>query len=179
MLVLDNHLAQLQVGNQVPIVTQTGQSTETAGAPVINSVQYLNTGVILSVTPRISGDRIYLDIDQVVSSVTPTSTSGIDSPTIEDREVQTSLTLENGGLVAIGGLISTSKSVSDTGIPWIMDIPVLGMLFKTHSKTTARTELIVLITARIVPDKVASDRVMADLLADMREIEKRGLLKSH
>jgi general secretion pathway protein D len=177
ILALDNHQAQLQVGDEVPIISQTGQSTTSPGAPVINSVSYLGTGVILDVTPRISGDRIYLDIDQEVSGTTSNTTSGIDSPTIQQRRLQTTLILDNGGLVALGGLISSTKSTGDTGTPWLNRVPILGLLFKSSSKTLDRTELIVLITAKVVNDKASADRVMSDLLADMKEIERRGLLK--
>lgn len=177
ILALDNHQAQLQVGDEVPIISQTGQSTTSPGAPVINSVSYLGTGVILDVTPRISGDRIYLDVDQEVSGTTSNTTSGIDSPTIQQRRLQTTLILDNGGLVALGGLISSTKSTGDTGTPWLNRVPVLGLLFKSSSKTLARTELIVLITAKVVNDRATADRVMTDLLADMKEIERRGLIR--
>ena len=177
IVALDNHSAQLEVGDQVPVVTQSGQSTSSPGSPVINSVDYRNTGVILSVTPRISGDRINLDIDQEVSSVTPTSSSSINSPTIQQRRLHTTLILENEGLVAIGGLISSSRSNNRSGLPYVNSIPGLGLLFRSAGKNAARTELVVLITAKIINDKASSGRAMADLFNDMKEIERRGLLK--
>ena len=140
-------------------------------------IDYRNTGAILDVTPRISGDRINLEIDQEVSSVSANTTSGIDSPTIQQRMLRTNLILENGGMAAIGGLISSTRSKNDSGMPFIKDIPGLGLLFKSSSKTTGRTELVVLITAKIINDRASSNRVMADLLADMIEIERRGLIK--
>ena len=178
IMALDNHQARLQVGDQVPVISQTGQSTSSAGAPIINSVSYESTGVILSVTPRISGDdRILLDISQEVSSVAETTTSGIDSPTIQQRMLSTTLILENGGVAALGGLISTSKSKSDSGMPYLKDAPLLGQLFRTNTNKGNRTELIVLITAKIINDAASSQKVMADLVADMREIKSRGLLE--
>ncbi len=177
IIALDNHPAQLQVGDQVPVISQTSQSTSAAGAPVINSVNYQSTGVILNVTPRISGDnRIVLDISQQVSSVAETTTSGIDSPTIQQRSLSTTLILDNGGVVALGGMISSSKSKSDTGLPYLKDAPFIGNFFKNKSDNGDRTELIVLITAKIINDAASSQRVMADLLADMKEIKSRGLL---
>jgi general secretion pathway protein D len=177
IIVLDNHLAKLDVGDQLPIVTQTGQSTITPGAPVLNSVNYVNTGVILNVTPRIGDNKVYLDIDQEVSSGTATTTSGIDSPTISTRKVQTTLALEDGGVVALGGLISSNKTVGDSGLPYVKDIPVLGLLFRSNNRSTARNELIVLIKADIIRDQPSSHHAMADLLADMHEIERRGLIQ--
>jgi len=177
IIALDTPSAQLQVGDEVPIISQTGQSTVSSGAPIVNSVSYLDTGVILNVTPRVSGDRIYLDIDQEVSDTTSTSSSSINSPTVEQRRLQTSLVLPDGGLVALGGLISENRTSTDSGMPWVKDIPGLGMLLKTTTKSKTRTELVVLLTAKIIRDKAGEDHVLSDLLADMKEIDRLGLLK--
>jgi general secretion pathway protein D len=178
IMALDNHPAKLDIGDQVPIVTQSGQSTASPGAPVLDSVDYRNTGIILDVTPRISGEnRVTLDIDQEVSSVAQTTSSDINSPTIQQRKLSTTLALDSGSVIALGGLISSNRTVGDTGIPYVKDIPVLGALFKTTTKTGTRTELIVLLTAKIVRDQATSQKVMSDLLADMHEVERHGLLK--
>jgi general secretion pathway protein D len=177
IMALDNHSAKLQVGDQVPIISQIGQSTNSAGAPIINSVNYESTGVILDVTPRISGDnRIYLDISQQVSSVAATTSSNINSPTIQQRALSTTLLIENGGVVALGGLISSNKTKGVTGAPYLSDIPVLGQLFRTNHNATDKTELIVLISARVIDGAAGSQKAVADLLADMKEIRSRGLL---
>ncbi|HEX7761132.1 MAG TPA: type II secretion system secretin GspD [Caulobacteraceae bacterium] len=179
IIALDNHTAKLQVGDQVPVVTQSSQATTAANSPIVSSVDYRSTGIILSVTPRVTGDdRIFLDVTQEVSAVASTTTSGIDSPTIQQRHLESSLILNNGGVVALGGLISTGRTVSDSGVPYLKDAPVVGSLFKTNKKNGNRTELIVLLTATILKDRADTDRVMTRLEADMREIEARGLLKS-
>ena len=178
IVALDNHTAKLQVGDQVPVVTQASQATTAPNSPIVSTVDYRSTGVILSVTPRVTGDdRIFLDITQEVSAVSATTTSGIDSPTISQRHLESSLILNNGGVVALGGLISTGRTASDSGVPWLKDTPVVGRLFKTDKKNGNRTELIVLLTATILKDRGDTDRVMTRLEADMREIEARGLLK--
>jgi general secretion pathway protein D len=178
VVVLDNHTAKLDVGDQLPVITQTAQTTITTGAPVVNSISYVNTGVVLAVTPRIGGDdKIFLDIDQQVSSGSATTTSTINSPTISTREIQTSLTIPNGGVIALGGLISTNNKNTDSGLPWLKDVPVVGLLFKTTNKSTSRDELIVLLKADVVKDQPSSIRAMTDMLADMREIERRGYYK--
>ena len=121
ILALDNHQTQLQVGDEAPIISQTGQSTTAPGAPVINSVSYLGAGAILDVTPRISGDRIYLDIDQQVSGTTSNKTSGIDSPTIQQRRLQTTLIIDNGGLVGVGGMIGLLMAGLLSGVSQLGD----------------------------------------------------------
>ena len=177
LITLDNHKARLQIGDQVPIVTQTATDTTTSSPAIVNTVEYRDTGVILEVTPRISGDdKVVVDIAQEVSGVAKTVTSGIDSPTIQQRKLSSTLVLQDGAVVALGGLISHRRSDSDSGVPKLKDVKFLGSLFKSNSKEAARTELVVLLTVRILRDPAASSQMTRDLLADMHEIESRGLL---
>lgn len=177
IVAIDNHEAKLEVGDSVPITTQSQQSTNSAGSPIVNSVDYKNTGIILTVTPRIGGDgHVMLDISQEVSSVSQTTSSDIDSPTIQERKVTTTLMLSDGGVVALGGLISSNKNIADQGIPLLQNIPFAGNLFKTRTSTIDKTELVVLITAKVIPDQTSANKMTADLLADMKEIRARGLV---
>lgn len=177
IIALDNHVAKLEVGDQVPIITASSQSTVGSNSPIVNSVDYRNTGVILNVTPRISGDdKIVLDIAQEVSSVAQTTTSGINSPTIQERKLESTLVLPDGGVVALGGLISTNKSKTISGIPFIEDAPVIGSLFRGDTRSNDRTELIVLLTTRILPDTSNPAAALTSLASDMAEIKARGLI---
>ncbi|WP_051989910.1 type II secretion system secretin GspD [Caulobacter sp. AP07] len=177
LITLDNHKARLQIGDQVPVITQTATNTTTSTPAIVSTVEYRDTGVILEVTPRISGDdRVVVDIAQEVSGVAKTVTSGIDSPTIQQRKLASTLVLQDGAVVALGGLISHRRSDSDSGVPGLKDVKLLGNLFKSKNKEAARTELVVLLTVRIMRDPASSSQVTRDLLADMREIESRGLL---
>jgi len=177
IVTLDNHAAKLLIGDQVPIVTQSSQSTSAGNAALINTVDYRNTGVILNVTPRITGDnRVVLEVAQEVSSVAKTITSGIDSPTIQQRKFESTLVLDNGAVVALGGLISHTRTRNDVGMPGLSRVPYLGALFKSDTREDSRSELIVLLTAEIVTDRSSADRTMANLLADMNEIQARGLV---
>jgi general secretion pathway protein D len=154
LLVLDNEYARLQVGDLVPIVTQSAVSVTTSGAPIVNNVDYRETGVILEVAPRVnSGNLVTLDIQQEVSDVVPTTTSTIDSPTIEQRKVRTRVVVQDGETIALGGLIKDTSSVGNSGLPWLTDVPVLGALFGTRSHSVARTELLVLLTPHVIHDQ--------------------------
>ena len=178
LVTLDNHTAKLQVGDQVPVTINSAQSTATANAPLVTTTEYRDTGVILNVTPRISGDdEIVLDVDQEVSSAAETTSSGINSPTIQQRRLQSTLIVKDGGTIALGGLISSDKSKGQSGIPIAGDIPLFGRAFRSDNHKSSRTELIVLMTARIMKDQGSAEGVMKDLLADMQEIENRGLLR--
>ena len=151
LTVMDNKTATLQIGDQVPITTQSAVSVLTTGAPIVNSVTYKDTGVILSITPRINeSGRVLLDIEQEVSSVASTTSSGIDSPTIHQRRIKTSVTVNNGEGLALGGMIQDSKTVSHTQAPILGDIPILGNAFKSKDNTMAKTELIVIITPHVI-----------------------------
>jgi general secretion pathway protein D len=151
LTVMDNKTATLQIGDQVPITTQSAVSVLTTGAPVVNSVTYKDTGVILSITPRINDSgRVLLDIEQEVSSVASTTSSGIDSPTIHQRRIKTSVTVNNGEGLALGGMIQDSKTVSHTQVPIVGDIPVIGNAFKSKDNTMVKTELIVIITPHVI-----------------------------
>ena len=177
IVAIDNKTAKLEVGDQVPITVQSSQGTLTPNAPLISSTEYRDTGVILNVTPRIAGDdQVVLDIDQEVSSVAKTTSSGIDSPTIQQRKLQSTLFLKDGSSVALGGLISDNRSKTNSGVPWVKDLPVVGAAFRSTDHSINRTELIVLITAKIMKDTASEQRVMTELVADMKDIQAHGLL---
>lgn len=168
LTVLNNQTATLQVGDQVPITTQSSQGTAIAGAPVINSIQMKDTGIILNVTPRVNaGGMMVLDINQEVSSVVPTTTSNIDSPTIRQRRITSSVTIGNGMELVLGGLIQKETDLTKEGIPILNTIPVIGNAFTSKKNTTsARTELLILIRPTILTGK-------ADWAAVTKEIKDR------
>jgi general secretion pathway protein D len=153
IMALNNQRATLQVGDQVPIVTQQSTGVQTINAPVVNSVVLKDTGIILSVLPRVNAaGRVILDIDQEVSSVVKTTTSGIDSPTIQQRKLSTKVIVNDGESIALGGLIQERNSLDRGQVPILGDIPVLGNLFKNKTDTISRTELIIFIRPRVVRD---------------------------
>ena len=150
LLVRDNQSATLQIGDQVPIVTRTAEGTN-VDARIVNAVEYRDTGVSLTVTPRVnSGGYVSLIVDQEISSVSPTVSSGIDSPTISRRSVSTDVTIRDGQTVVLGGLIQDSSSGSRRGVPVLSDVPVLGAAFGRRAETAGRTELLALLRPHIL-----------------------------
>jgi general secretion pathway protein D len=153
LLVLDNKSATLQVGDQVPIVSQQAKGTTAADAPIVNAVELKDTGVILNVTPRVNDSgRVILDIQQEVSSVVKTTTSGIDSPTIRQRKIKTSVVLSDGEAMALGGLIQERETTGQSKVPVLGDVPILKNAFRSKTNGVARTELIIFIRPRVVRD---------------------------
>ncbi len=151
LMVLDNSEAVLQIGDQVPVITQSSVSTGDPDAPIVNSVVYRDTGITMRVRPRIGDDgMVLLQIDQDVSDVVETTSSEIDSPTIRQRRVVTEVAVRDGESLALGGLIRNSSGERVSGIPLLKDIPIAGEVFKTTEETAERTELLITITPRVV-----------------------------
>ena len=173
LLVLNNHEAQLQVGDQVPVVTQSAVSAVGDNSPIVNSVQMLDTGVILRITPRVNKNGlVLLDIAQEVSDAVPTSSSTINSPTIKQRKVSSSVAVHDGETLALGGLIRDTRSKTRDGLPILRRIPVVGALFGSTGNTRTRTELVVLLTPRVIRSSDEAAAVMDDLQQEFRSLKK-------
>ncbi len=147
-MVLDNEKASINVGQQISV--DTGSSTGTGtGGNVVTTRQYLSTGVILSVTPRINaGGRVTLDVNQEVSS--PTTDSGTANPTINTRKATTVVTVGSGETMVLAGLIQEIDGIGSSGVPLISKIPLIGGLFGSQSYNKRRTELVLLVTPTVV-----------------------------
>ena len=169
VMVLDNQPARLQVGQQVPVLTGTATSTLAAGAPVVNSVDYHETGVIMQVTPRVNtGGLVSLDIAQEVSDVAQQATNTVNgSPTFDDQVFRTRVAVQDGQTVGMAGLIRDNVSQGNSGLPFIKDIPVLGTLFSTQANSRMRTELLVLITPHVVHDQRDARALTEDLRSQL------------
>ncbi len=154
----------MQVGDQVPVATAQAVSVVAGQAPIVNSIGYQQTGVILKVTPRVNqGGMVMMDITQEVSDVATTTTSTLDSPTITQRKIESSVAVQDNETIALGGLIKNSKTVGSSGLPYLSAIPVLGALFGTKQDDVDRTELIVLITPHVV-DNLQKARAVTEEL---------------
>jgi general secretion pathway protein D len=174
LTVMDNRTAQLQIGDEVPIITQSAVSVLTTGAPVVNSVSYKDTGVILAITPRINqSGRVLLDIEQEVSNVASTTSSGIDSPTISQRRIRTSVVVSDGEALALGGMIQKSHTVSRTQIPIVGDIPAIGNLFGSKDNQVGKTELLVIITPHVIRNLTEARQVTDEFRRELQMNDPR------
>jgi len=177
MVVMNNQEAQINVGTQIPVVqtyynglntvapTTTGTTGNALGTSAYGgttgSVQYLNTGVVLDVKPRVNpGGLVYLEVQQEVSN--PEAAPAGTNPPIDQRQLSTQVAVQSGHTVLLGGLIRDLGTVSDTGIPFLSSIPLVGKLFGNTTHTTTRTELIVLITPQVINNSDDADRVTAE-----------------
>ena len=160
LMVKSGESASIDVGDEVPVISSQSvdPNAQTEGnSAILQQIQYRSTGVQLSVTPTVySNDRIDLDISQSVSS---SSGSDNNTPTINNRSVTTKLSLDDGSSVLIGGLISTTLDEQKRGIPILGDIPVVGKLFSVEGTTKTRSELIILIVPYIIDNGKNAERI--------------------
>ena len=169
LMVLDNHTASITVGNQQPI--RSGDTITTGGVVVSNNIQYKDTGVLLSVRPSVNaGDLVTLDIDQAVIDVglTPDDATG-QSPFMQ-RQVSSKVAVRSGETMVLGGLIKDNTRSGKSGLPILSSIPIVGALFGRHENTADRTELLVILTPRVV----RSDEDVRAISRELRE-RMRGL----
>ena len=147
----DNQKANITVGQQVPFIR--GTQVSNAGQ-ITSQVEYQKIGVILDVEPHINPDGfVFLKVKPEISAIA-TSTidigNGVLAPVFTDRSAETTVAVKDGETVVIGGLITTTESEAENKVPFLGDIPGLGILFRATTRTKSRTELLVAMTPRVV-----------------------------
>jgi general secretion pathway protein D len=174
ILAADNKEARIEVGEEVPIVTSEYVPLTTQNVDQTSrNIEYRNTGVILTVTPRINDKGLVsMDIEQEVSKAQPLVTGGIQSPTITNRKAQTSLVVQNGTTIVIGGLIGQESTRSVNGIPFLSGIPLLGYLFSDTKSSKLKNELIILITPHVVTNINEAEIISQDFRNKVSQIKK-------
>jgi general secretion pathway protein D len=177
LVVIDNQVATLNVGNDVPITTASGSvlnSATSTSNTVVNTIDYRQTGIILRVAPRVNANgNVRLDIEQEISQVvnssaTAAGTAANTTPTISVRKVKSSIAVAAGQTVLLAGLIQESRNLTRNGIPVLDQIPKLGDVFSDTSRAIARTELIIFIRPQIIRDSVDAHFVAEELRAKLK-----------
>ena len=171
LVVLNNHEASITVGDKIPVIQNyisggllPGSATGTLS---VGQVQYISTGIMLDVRPRVNpGGQVYLDLDQVVSQ--PGTQDAVGNYTILNRQLTTSIVMHDGETVLLGGLIQQNDVNSDAGVPFLTRIPVLGRLFGTTDKNRARTELILLITPHVIANAARAQAITREYEQDFQ-----------
>lgn len=153
VIAADNREAHILIGEEVPILTSTQQST-LATANIVSSIQYRDTGTILTILPQVnSAGLVNMEIRQEVSNVGVASFGDTNSPSFTSRETETTVVVRNRESVLIGGIIDERVERSRNGVPFLMDVPVLGRLFRVEQDKRERTELVILITPYVIRDR--------------------------
>ena len=156
LLVKSGETASIDVGNEIPVVTQTSEQVREVGdvPNILQKITYRKTGVQLEIKPIVQANGLVdLDVSQQLSEAQLSAqTSLAGSPTILNRQLSTSLTLRDGGSFLMGGLISGNQSTGESGVPFLGRIPGLGRLFRTDRVQGDRTELVVMVTPYVIAD---------------------------
>ncbi|WP_295442036.1 type II secretion system secretin GspD [uncultured Thiodictyon sp.] len=169
VMVINNEAAKIQVGQEVPVTTQQQQSTQSANSNIINSVSYKDTGVILKVKPHVTtGGLVQMDISQVVSDIASAGTNN--NPTFTTRSIESTVAVRSNQAVVLGGLIQDGRTDDKQGVPGLYDLPYAGALFGVRSKNAKRTELVVILTPKVI----ASDQDI-EAVSDSFRDRIRGL----
>jgi general secretion pathway protein D len=179
IMTADNQEARILVGQEVPIVTSQSDSNvdREGSSDILQNIEYRDTGVVVSVTPQVNSEGLVnMIVSQEVSAVVNEGgrgdISGIVSPTFTTREAETTVVVQSGETIVIGGIIQEIGGESTGGVPFFKDIPVVGQLFRSNNETTVRTELIILITPYVVRDASEARTVTAQFKSRVDQVLK-------
>ncbi|MFZ5997465.1 MAG: secretin N-terminal domain-containing protein [Nitrospirota bacterium] len=175
ILVSDNREARIQVGQQIPLATQTSTTpltgAEQATSTITSTVQYKDIGIILKVKPQVNeGGLVSLEIAQEISSLgTPATIAGQSFSSIDKTEATTNLVVQDGQTIIIGGLMREDFTRDRTGLPFLSKIPLLGHLFGSTNDSTTRVELVILLTPRVIRNTEEA----TELTSEYKELFKK------
>lgn len=175
LTVLNNQEASINIGDQIPIVSTYFSGFNTGGVGGGNpyntsSVQFRDTGVILSVTPRVNpGGLVYMELNQEVSKPGERDPNS-GNVAINKRTVETQVAVQSGETVLLGGFISEDNTNQETGVPGLSSIPVLGKLFGKTTRRTDRKELVVLITPRVIQTVIDARDLTREYQENFRQL---------
>lgn len=171
LLVRDGVSANISVGDDIPTVGST-TTDPISGDRQTTELQYRKTGVNLTVTPTVNAKgTIIMSIEQNISNVSPDSSGAAGNPAIFERTLSTEVVASDGQTVMLGGLISENSSKGATSIPLLGDIPFLGHLFRSDNSSNDKTELVILVTPKIVHDTADWERVKESFLQGLENVK--------
>ncbi len=177
LTVLDNRQATLQVGTEISV--NTLQSVSAIGN-TFNSQSYLNTGVILAITPHISeSGRLMLDINQEVSNPVPGTGGNGNNPNIEQRKVKTQVAVTDGESLMLGGLVQDQRNKSANQIPVIGDVPIIGNAFKDKDDQITKTELIIMITPHVIRNQNEAREIAEEYKRKLLNVSSKAIARPH
>ena len=182
VLATDNRPARIQVGSEEPIATgsvstpiTTGTTTGT-GFASSSTIQYRNTGRIVTIIPQVNSKGLVNLQALVEVSQRGLNVQVGDStfPSFDIRQAETTAVVQDGDTLAIGGMIGENRNNDKSGVPYLMDIPVLGRFFRTTSDSIRRTELIMLITPHVIRSRTEGTEVTEELKSKLSSLRRRA-----
>ncbi|RYG97489.1 MAG: type II secretion system protein GspD [Alphaproteobacteria bacterium] len=174
LMVLDNHTAAITVGDQEPISTASFIPNGANTIP-IDTIQYKDTGVGLTVTPSVNaGNLVTMQVDQTVTQLGDRRDDANKQPSFQQRQISSKVAVRSGDSIVLGGLIRDNTTTGKTGVPFLQDIPLVGNLFGTNRNNNTRTELLVVLTPRVVRTDIDIREVSEDLRDRLKGLKVFG-----
>lgn len=171
LMVLDNQTAFINIGDEIPVPARQSVSTIDPESPTVNEIQFRQTGITLAVTPRVNrAGLVTMAISQEVSNAVSTTSSDIDAPTIQQRQLESTVAVHSGETLVLGGLIQETTSQAESGIPLLRRLPLFGKLFGETREEQRRTELLVLITPRVVGGRHEARQITEEFRQQLERI---------
>ncbi|WP_169308393.1 secretin N-terminal domain-containing protein [Ferrimonas aestuarii] len=171
ILVRDGVTAKIAVGDQISIVTGTSQSSGSEDAPITTNSEYLKTGLDVEVTPTVNAQGVVImEISQTITNTVASSSEGGGNPDLFERSLSTEVVAESGQTILLAGLVSGTSSDEDMSVPGVSDIPLLGRLFSTEDQNGVKTELVMLITPKVIHDSSQWGDLMSDFQRGLTQI---------
>jgi general secretion pathway protein D len=171
VVVVDNQPAVLKVGDEVPISTQQATILDNPNAPIVNSIRFRDTGVILKVIPRVnSAGLVTMDVEQEISAVADQTGGPSLTPTISQRQVASTISVYSGQMVVLGGLISEQRNSDKSSVPILNKLPILGEILGSTNKGLKRTELVIFIRPQVIRDSRDAQAVAEELRSRLKSM---------
>ena len=168
----NNATAQINISQSVPYQSSVSQATGTT----VSNYSFVNVGIILTVTPRItSNGYVTMDVTQTANDLVGYTTSSLSAPTVNQREAQTTVSVKDGETVVLGGIINDTFSKVVSKVPLLGDLPVIGYLFRSSNKTVSKTELLVFMTPHIVRAPEDARKLRHDTEAELGKTTQQML----
>ena len=176
LMVMDNHTAAISVGEQIPVETTSYNSGGVTSGYIASNYEFKDTGVILNITPQVNaGNLVTMEVDQEVTDLGEYETVGSDRRRrFKQRTLSSKVAVRSGETIVLGGLVKSSETKGKSGLPILSSIPLLGALFGTHESTGDRTELLLVITPRVIRSDEEAREVSQELRDRMKGISDAG-----
>jgi type II secretory pathway component GspD/PulD (secretin) len=177
IIAADNKQSKINIGKRVPFITDS-RTTETG--TTLNTIQYQDVGVTLTVTPRINPDGLVrMDVDQKIDDINPSTVdvgSNVKAIIVDSRSATTTVTVQDGHTIVIGGIITSKDVTTESRVPFLGDLPLIGNAFKSTHLEKSRSELLIILTPHVVRNTPNVDEItkrQLDRMNQYRELMTR------
>ncbi|MCL4770748.1 MAG: type II secretion system protein GspD, partial [Burkholderiaceae bacterium] len=175
LLTIDNEEARIVIGNNVPFVT--GSYANSTGSGAVNpftTVERRDVGLMLRVQPQINENgTIKLIVYQEISKIDPSTTANPNGLTTSKRSIESTVLVEDGGIIVIGGLLEDNYSLNQDKVPMLGDIPIVGNIFRSEKRTRNKTNLMIFLRPIVLRDSKSADLMTIDRYDEIRSLQTK------